>query len=144
MTQPPRKSWLGRNWFWFIPVGCIGMLAIAIGFVALLVMAVFGMIKSSDAYKEAIAQAKASPAVQSALGTPIEEGLLVTGNVNVNNDSGEANLAIPLSGPNGAGTLYVEAVKSAGAWSYSTLRLDTGSEQIDVLDDTSDAETTTF
>lgn len=144
MAQPPHKSWLGRNWFWFIPVGCIGMLVVAVGFVALIVLAAFTMMKSSDAYKEAVAQAKANPAVQSVLGTPIEEGLLVTGNVNVNNDSGEANLAIPLSGPNGAGTLYVEAVKSAGAWSYSTLRLDTGSEQIDVLDNSSSAETNTF
>jgi hypothetical protein len=144
MTQPPRKSWLGRNWFWFIPVGCVGMLVIAISFVALLVMAVFGMMKSSDAYKDAVAQAKANPAVQAALGVPIDEGMLITGNVNVNNDSGDANLAIPLSGPNGAGTLYVEAVKSAGEWSYSTLRLDTGSEHIDLLNDSSDAETTTF
>lgn len=136
MAEQPRKSWLGRNWFWVVPVGCLGMLAVAVGFIALILVAAFSLMKSSDAYEQGVALAKASPAVQAALGTPIEEGLLVTGNVSVNNGSGEASLSVPLSGPNDSGTLYLEAQKSAGQWTFSTLILDTGESRIDVLSET--------
>ena len=40
---------------------------------------VFSLMKSSDAYQDAVARAQADPAVQAALGAPIEEGLFVTG-----------------------------------------------------------------
>lgn len=136
MAGQLRKSWLGRNWFWAVPVGCLGMLAVAVGFIALILVAAFSLMKSSGAYEQGVAQAKASPAVQAALGTPIEEGLLVTGNVSVNDGSGEASLSVPLSGPNDSGTLYLEAQKSTGQWTFSTLILDTGESRIDVLSET--------
>ena len=53
------------------------------GFIVLIVTIVFGMMKSTDAYKEALAKARANPYVQEALGSPIEDGLLVMGNINV-------------------------------------------------------------
>ena len=77
--------------------------------------------KSSDAYKGALARAKAEPAVVAALGSPIEDGMFVSGSTNVNGASGNANLAIPIHGPKGKATLYVVAEKSLGAWNYSNL-----------------------
>ena len=56
-----------------------------------------------------------------AIGLPITEGLLVSGNTSVNGASGEANLSIPISGPNGKATIYVAATKSLGQWNYSGL-----------------------
>ena len=47
--------------------------------------------------------------------------MFLSGKTNVNGASGEADLAIPVSGPKGKGTLYVVAAKSAGRWSYTTL-----------------------
>ena len=77
--------------------------------------------KSTDVYKDALAKATANPAVIEVLGSPIKEGFLVSGNTNVNGASGEANLSIPISGPNGKGTICVAASKSLGRWTYSGL-----------------------
>ncbi len=53
-------------------------------------MIVFSAMKSSDVYKDALAQAKAEPAVIEALGSPIKDGMFVSGSTNVNGASGEA------------------------------------------------------
>jgi hypothetical protein len=53
----------------------------------------------------------------------------------VNGATGEANLSIPISGPEGKGTIYVKAQKSLGRWSYSDLVVEiqkTG-QRIDLL-----------
>ena len=91
--------------------------------------------KSTDVYREALARAKADPAVIEALCSPIKDGFLVSGNTNVNGASGESNLAIPISGPKGKGTIYVSANKSLGQWNYSGLVVEVGQthERIDLL-----------
>jgi len=91
--------------------------------------------KSTDVYKEALARAKANPAVIDSLGSPIKQGFLISGNTNVNGASGEANLSIPISGPNGKGTIYVAANKSLGRWNYSGLVVEIAKthERIDLL-----------
>jgi hypothetical protein len=91
------------------------------GFVALIVMIIFGAMKSSDVYKSALNKAKTDPRVINVLGSPIKEGMFVSGNTSVNGASGQADLAVPISGPKGKGTIYIVASKSAGLWSYSTL-----------------------
>jgi len=142
MQQPssvpsnPSGTWWDRNWKWFVPTACVGAVLAFACFAALLITVVFGFIKSSDAYKEAVARAKAEPAVIQNLGSPIEEGLFVTGNINVSGASGRADLAIPISGPNGEATVYVEAVKSAGQWTFSKLIIEVkkSGERIDLSD----------
>ena len=136
MSDLQRKNWWGRNWKWFVPVGCLGSLVLFAGFIALLVGLVFGMMKSSGAYEDAMAEVQSHAEVQQALGTPVEAGVFVTGNISLNNSSGNADLAIPLSGPDGKATVYVVASKSAGQWTFSTLTMelkDTG-ERIDLLE----------
>ncbi len=136
MNQLQNKNWWGRNWKWVVPVGCLVPLAICTGFIALIVSLVFGMMKSSDAYKEALAKAEANPAVQKAIGMPIEEGMFTTGNININGPSGKADLAIPISGPDGEATIYVVAVKTAGKWTFSTLVVEVKEtkQRIDLLE----------
>jgi len=91
--------------------------------------------KSTDVYKEALARAKADPAVIEALGSPISDGFLMSGNTNVNGASGEANLAIPIAGPKGKGTIYVSATKALGQWNYSGFVVEIGQthQRIDLL-----------
>jgi hypothetical protein len=48
--------------------------------------------KSSDAYKRALAKAKADPRVVNALGSPITDGFFVWGKTNVSGSSGYADL----------------------------------------------------
>ena len=136
MEQQHNKNWWGRNWKWFVPLGCLGTLALFAGFIVLIACLVFGMMKSSDAYKVAVAKAKANPSVQKALGTPIEEGLLVQGNINVSGPSGQADLSIPISGPDGNGTIQVAATKAAGQWTFTTLvvEVDSTGQRIDLLE----------
>jgi len=51
MNQPQGRNWWDRNWKWFVPVGCLGSLILFLGFIAAIMLLVFGMMKSSDAYK---------------------------------------------------------------------------------------------
>jgi Cytochrome oxidase complex assembly protein 1 len=97
------------------------MLVSFVAFVVSIALIVFSAMKSTDVYKGALARAQAHPSVIEALGSPIKEGFLVSGNTNVNGASGEANVSIPISGPNGKGTIYVTASKSLGQWNYSGL-----------------------
>jgi hypothetical protein len=104
-------------------------------FVGSIVLIVFSAVKSSEVYKDALARAKTYPAVIEALGSPVTEGLLLSGNTKVNGASGEANLSIPVSGPKGKGTIYVAATKSLGRWNYSGLVLEIARthQRIDLL-----------
>lgn len=86
-----------------------------------MVLVVFGAMKQSDAYKMAVARAKSDPRVTSALGTPISEGLFLSGSTNVTGGSGEADLTIPISGPKGKADIYAVATKSGGEWTFSKL-----------------------
>ncbi len=94
-----KGNWWTRNWKWFVPAGCLTIILLFIAFVGSMVMIVFSAIKSTDLYKDPLARAKTDPAVIEALGSPIREGFLVSGNTNVNAASGEGNLSIPISGP---------------------------------------------
>ena len=131
----PRPNWWTRNWKWFVPAGCLSLLILFVVFAGSIALIVFSAMKSTDVYREALARAKASPAVIDSLGSPIKEGLLVSGNTNVNGASGEANLSIPISGPNGKGTIYVAANKSLGRWNYSGLVVEIAKthQRIDLL-----------
>jgi hypothetical protein len=103
--------------------------------VASVVLIAFSAMKSTDVYKDALARAKSHPSVIEALGSPITDGFLVSGNTNVNGASGEANLSIPISGPKGKGTIYVAATKSLGRWNYSGLTIEIAKtrQRIDLL-----------
>ncbi len=121
LSSTARPNWWKRNWKWFVPVGCFSMAVLFIVFVGSVVLIVFSAVKSTDVYKDALARAKAHPAVVEVLGSPVTEGFLISGNTNVNGASGEANLSIPIAGPKGKGTIYVAARKSLGQWNYSGL-----------------------
>jgi hypothetical protein len=131
----PKRNWWTRNWKWFVPTGCLTIFAIFALFVCSIVVLVFSVMKSTDIYKDALAKAKAEPAVIEALGSPIKDGMIFSGKTEVNGASGQANLAIPISGPKGKGTLYAVAEKSAGQWNYSILAVEIKEtkERIDLL-----------
>jgi hypothetical protein len=131
----PKPNWWTRNWKWFVPLGCFTVGLMFLIFAGSIVVIVFSAMKSTDVYKEALARAKADPAVIEALGSPIKDGFLLSGNTNVNGASGESNLAIPISGPKGKGTIYVSATKSLGRWIYSGLVVELSGthDRIDLL-----------
>lgn len=119
-------------------MGCFTIALLFLAFVSAIILIVFSAMKSTEVYKEALARAKADPAVIEALGSPIKDGFLMSGNTNVNGASGESNLAIPISGPKGKATIFVSANKSLGQWIYSGLVVEVGKthERINLLQKT--------
>src|SRR4030095_7438097 len=98
-SPPERKGWFGRNWKWFVPVGCLTIVLMAVVFVAAVFYFVFGSIKSSYAYREAMTKTRSNAAVVRELGEPIEPGWLISGRIDVNESSGEHDGRIPVSRP---------------------------------------------
>ena len=134
----PEKSWWGRNWMWVASGGCLGALALLSAFIVAILTIVMGTMKSSGAYKEALAQAQGNQQIQQTIGTPIEPGLFVTGSIDISVDdgsSGRADITIPISGPKGKATIFAVATKSAGKWTFSKLVVETKSDgqRIDLL-----------
>jgi hypothetical protein len=140
--QPESRGWWSRNWKWFVPTGCLTFVVIA----ALLGCAIFFVVtkamKASEAYQTAFDTAKDDPRVVAALGKPITPGYFTSGSINVNGSSGDAELSIPISGPKGKGTIYLEATKSAGEWTYSKLEVELveSGERIDLNDKGDESE----
>ena len=118
MTESQRPAWV--KW---IVLGCVGLIVVGLCVAAGIVALVMGSLKQSDAYKTALEKVHGSAAAVEALGEPIEPGFFLSGTVNVNGPSGDAVLSIPVHGPRGKGTLYLEATKQAGRWKYSLLEL---------------------
>jgi hypothetical protein len=134
MDQSSKTSWWGRNWKWVVPVGCLAPLLVCGGSIALIFVFVFGVIRSSEPYTEALARAKENPEVKAALGEPIEVGYWVSGSIDVNGTSGTAKIAIPISGPKKSATIYVDGTKTAAKWEYLTFEVapDGGGNRIDL------------
>ena len=131
----PQPNWWSRNWKWFVPAGCLTLILLFCLFIGLIFTIVMGSMKSSDAYKQAVAKARANPTVVAKLGTPIAEGYFVSGNINVQNNSGNADLQIPISGPKGKAVIHAVASKSAGKWEYSRLTVTIeGQPELDLLE----------
>ena len=134
-VPPQHRGWWSRNWKWFVPVGCLTVIALFAAFVAGIILIAAGAMKSSDAYKLAMDKAQRDARVTQRLGTPIESGFFVSGSVNVEGTSGKADITIPISGPKGKATIYVDATKFASEWKFN--RLEVGFEgdpqRIDLL-----------
>ena len=99
-----RKSWLDRNPGWKIPLGCLTLV---------LLMSVSGMtiatiivttFHHSDVYQQAMAMAEKNPQVRERIGEPIQSAWLISGNLNVNGSTGNANISIPISRPTRQGS----------------------------------------
>jgi hypothetical protein len=111
------------------------------GFVAA-IFGVFGILKSSEPYTRSIAAVNNSAEVQEVLGTPIEEGWIPSGNINLNNDSGSANLSYSVSGPKGSASVTVQATRQNGKWTIDSLTVspNSGGDAIDLTEDANENE----
>jgi hypothetical protein len=128
-TQPPQpgqpapRGWWSRNWKWVVPVGCLTPILLVGGCVASIAWFVMSSIKGTDLYTDAVQRAQNDPRVIEALGEPVETGWWVTGNVNIDSNSGTADFAAPLMGTRKHGTLYVKGTREGGEWTYSVMNV---------------------
>lgn len=134
-VSAPQRNWWSKNWKWFVPTGCATLIGLFAAFLLCVVTLVFGVMKHSEPYKQALQKVQSSPAVVLCMGEPIKPGWFVTGEIETSYGSGTANLAIPIAGPRRKGTIYVEARKSAGIWHFVVLQvaIDREGSRIDLL-----------
>jgi hypothetical protein len=97
---------------------CVALIGVA--FFAMF-STVDGMMRDNDAYRIALAQARADRTVVAALGAPIEPAWIINGQVNTGAGGGHARLDIPIQGPRGRAMLFVEAQSQRGVWKFATL-----------------------
>ena len=113
--------WHRRHPHWLIASIIAGAVLVMSVMVVALFIFVTGTIKTSEAYVGAMERVRAAPAVTATLGAPLTEGWLVTGNIHVSGPTGLAELEIPVSGPRGGATVYVDAAKRLGEWHFDHL-----------------------
>lgn len=110
-----------------VPVAMIGCAValifafVVVGFIGGIAALVLTSIKSSDLYQQGVAEAANHLEVVQHLGQPVEPGWYVMGSYNNNGGNQEASLTVPLSGPLGRGTLYIDGEKRAGRIRYREL-----------------------
>ena len=121
--EPTQKRWLDRHPMWKIPLGCLTLFFLGAVFVTVLFTVITASFRSSDVFKQAMARAAASPEVRAQIGEPIRAARLMSGHLNVNGSTGDADLSIPISGPRGKAVIHAVAVKSGGVWRFSVLQV---------------------
>jgi uncharacterized membrane protein YhaH (DUF805 family) len=131
LLETHSPDWMKRNWKWLVPLLCLAVLVIVGWFTVF----VENLMKSSGAYSGALSLAKSNSAVLAALGTPIKDGLFVSGTISENDSWGSASLVFPITGPKGSANVYVSAGKSADKWHFDNLfvQIDKTRERIDLL-----------
>ncbi len=123
-------AWQKRNWEsveefkrvqkkWAI-AGLIVFVCI-LALISVIMFTVSAAIKKSDVYQEALMKAKSNPAVVMTIGEPMEDGIFPSGNIEVENGTGTANLSFTLKGPKGKGTVMIDATKAMGKWRFNGL-----------------------
>ena len=124
MPPAPPKSWMARNWKWFVPTLCVLGLLMFAGFIGGIFMLVHSLMIHSDPYQVAMDRAEHSAQVESEIGLPLHVGWLITGQLNESSTGGTASMQVPISGPHGKGEIIIEAKREDGKWTFQTLEVD--------------------
>ncbi|MCG8599407.1 MAG: cytochrome c oxidase assembly factor 1 family protein [Verrucomicrobiales bacterium] len=116
-----QKSSIGK----IIGCGCAAIVLLGIIGGATAFFGFTKLMKSNNPYKDSITAVQNNPAAVAALGEPIKEGLMPTGNISTTNGEGSVDLQIGVSGPKGKGKIYVKGSKASGSssWNYDTWEL---------------------
>lgn len=118
MKLTNQKAWI------VFPIGCAGiLLASCGGLIFFLVLGVTQYIKSSEPYQHALSVVRSDAGVESVLGQPITDGMMVSGVVKTTGGGGDADLTFYVEGPKGAGSVNVKASRKNFRWQYSSIRV---------------------
>ena len=106
-----------RNW------ARVGVAAVTITptLFLLLFLSVNWFIKNSEVYATSLGLVRQHPIVQAKLGVPIEPGWAVSGSINIENQSGTAEIEYSVSGSSLEGTVYVQGTRRLGLWAIEAL-----------------------
>lgn len=123
--EEPGKNSTGKI-IGIIGCGCVSLILLGAIVIGGIFFVAAKALKSADAYTESIAAVESNADATAALGTPIEPGFMPSGSININNGEGDIDFTIPVSGPNGKGTIVVKGKKPSGSpvWIYDTWQLE--------------------
>ncbi|MFT6796981.1 MAG: hypothetical protein ACJART_002129 [Maribacter sp.] len=129
-------SWWKRNWKWAVPLGgCVSLIVVFIIFIGSIFYGVTTVLEESQPYEYALEKINQDEEITNSLGSPIEKDGMIQGSYNNNNGNKTADIKIPISGPKGSGTLFVEATGENGDWTYNVIRVEIkDNEHIDLLE----------
>ena len=119
------NSWQGsehfrrvqRLWAW---AGVVAVTAVPMLFLVAF-LGIGWVLKNSDVYATSLDLVRRHPLVQAELGVPIEAGWMISGNIEITNQGGSAEMEYSVSGPSLAGTVYVEGARGRGLWTIEAL-----------------------
>jgi len=134
-APPPQPAKSSGCLKWLL-IGCSVVIVLGAAFIAVVVLVVFGAIRSTDAYKQSLARVQSDSRVVAALGSPVKAGWYVTGHVNFENRNGNCDIEYPVSGPKGDAKVHVEASKDQPdqQWDFSDITVTpSNGPPIDVL-----------
>jgi hypothetical protein len=92
-----------------------------IAFAGTLVWGVSNLMSDSQAYEDALTEARTNTEVVEILGEPIETDGMAGGSINYSGGFGEAQLSIPIKGPKASATIYVSGEGVEGNWQYDRM-----------------------
>jgi hypothetical protein len=101
--------------------GVIAWLAM-LGVIAATFFLVISALTRSDVYTGAVGKLNATPAALELLGAPIVPGFPM-GNFSLDAATGAAQFSIPVEGSKARGTVYVDATRDLGIWTYNRIEL---------------------
>lgn len=120
--QLQQQNWFARNWLWVIPVGgCFTIILLFVFGIGAIFFGVTNVLKNSTPYEFAVELASNNIKVIEHLGEPIETAGIMSGNISINNGSGEVDIEIPLKGSKAKGSVIVIGKKIDGEWFYEEL-----------------------
>lgn len=119
IPQPARK--LAAGCYVALVLAVVGAMALCVGLIALFPLS----FRSSEPARLALERAQHDPDVIALVGTPVKLGWWVSGSMSSNAEGQFADLKLPISGPQGAATLYITARKQEGTWHFSQYRVET-------------------
>jgi hypothetical protein len=106
------------------------IIAASAAFAAALTFSIVLILRSSEAYRAGVERASRSPAVVALVGAPVTAGFFVTGGIR--GGGRLARLRAPLSGPRGAGTLEIRAVRTGDGLRFDVLRFHAAGKTVDL------------
>lgn len=105
-----------KKWAWW----GVGIWALWIALAVGAYFAATALMKGSDAYRLALMQVQNSAEVEGIVGTPMQGGT-PSGQMEATGANGSAQLSFDVTGPTGAGTVFVTARKPLGVWKIDEL-----------------------
>ena len=125
-----RTSVLGDSLNNTVKISAIILLfvCVVIGFVGF----VFSLLKNSDINKMSVATIMNSNQVRKLIGTPMHQGMMVTGHIKLSNDDGSADISGSIVGTISSVDYKVRGIKSAGIWRIQSLNVTHNGTRIEI------------